>query len=62
MPNTPPRVAVVVTQLGQGGAERQTVELLRALAGTPRRPALVVCLSDDLEPHAAAGAGKAPPA
>ncbi len=45
-----PRVAVVVTQLGFGGAERQTFELLRALVDGPLRPALVICLSEDLEP------------
>jgi glycosyltransferase involved in cell wall biosynthesis len=42
---------VVLTQLGYGGAERQTVELLRRLAGGPWQPELVVCLSEDLEPH-----------
>jgi len=46
-----PRVAVVLTQLGYGGAERQAVELLRALAARPERPSLVVCLSDDLVPY-----------
>lgn len=48
---TPPRVAVVVTQLGYGGAEKQTYELLRALAGTPEAPVLVICLSEDLHPY-----------
>jgi glycosyltransferase involved in cell wall biosynthesis len=46
-----PRVAAVLTQLGFGGAERQTVALLRRLAGTDWAPALVVCLSEDLEPY-----------
>lgn len=48
----PPRVAVVLTQLGYGGAEKQTVTLLQRLAGTADAPALVVCLSGDLEPYA----------
>lgn len=46
-----PRVAVVVSQLGFGGAERQTAALLAALADRPERPHLVACLSHDLEPH-----------
>lgn len=46
-----PRVAVVLTQLGYGGAERQAVALLRALAGRPEAPVLVVSLSDDLVPY-----------
>jgi glycosyltransferase involved in cell wall biosynthesis len=46
-----PRVAVVVSQLGFGGAERQTAALLTALRGRPEEPRLVVCLSADLEPH-----------
>jgi glycosyltransferase involved in cell wall biosynthesis len=46
-----PRVALVVSQLGFGGAERQTVALLAALRGRPEEPRLVVCLSSDLEPH-----------
>jgi glycosyltransferase involved in cell wall biosynthesis len=45
-----PRIAVVVSQLGAGGAERQTVELLRGLRDSPWRPQLVVCLSRDLHP------------
>lgn len=50
-PCSPPRVAVVVSQLGYGGAERQTAELLRALAGTPAAPSLVISLSADLLPY-----------
>lgn len=50
-PGRAPRVAVVLTQLGMGGAERQTFELLRVLRGTPREPVLVVCMSDDLAPY-----------
>jgi glycosyltransferase involved in cell wall biosynthesis len=46
-----PRVAVVVSQLGFGGAERQTAELLAALRGRPDEPRLVICLSADLEPY-----------
>jgi glycosyltransferase involved in cell wall biosynthesis len=46
-----PRIAVVLTQLGFGGAERQTVELLRRLVDDPWRPSLVVCLSEHLEPY-----------
>lgn len=46
-----PRIGVVLTQLGAGGAEKQTVELLRALRGTPHEPVLVVCLSRDLAPY-----------
>lgn len=46
-----PRVGVVVTQLGYGGAERQTFELLRLLKGTPWQPVAVYCLSADLEPY-----------
>jgi glycosyltransferase involved in cell wall biosynthesis len=46
-----PRVAVVVSQLGFGGAERQTAALLAALKGRPFEPRLVACLSSDLEPY-----------
>lgn len=46
-----PRVAVVLTQLGYGGAERQTAELLRRLVGSAWEPALVICLSEHLEPY-----------
>ena len=46
-----PRVAVVVSQLGFGGAERQTAALLTALRGRPEEPRLVICLSADLEPY-----------
>ena len=42
----------VVSQLGYGGAERQTVELLRELCGTPWAPTQVVCLSEELTPYA----------
>jgi glycosyltransferase involved in cell wall biosynthesis len=48
----PPRVAVVLTQLGLGGAERQTVELLRRLKGTAWEPVVVICLSNSVEPYA----------
>ena len=51
--DVPPRVAVVVSQLGYGGAEKQTVELLKRLKGTQLAPRLVVCLSNDLTPYAA---------
>ena len=48
-----PRIAVVFTQLGLGGAERQHFLLLRRLAerNHPWRPALVACLSEDLDPY-----------
>ncbi len=48
-----PRTAMVFTQLGLGGAERQHFLLLRRLAerGHPWRPAVVACLSEDLEPY-----------
>jgi glycosyltransferase involved in cell wall biosynthesis len=39
------RVVVVVSELGFGGAERQTLDLLRQLKGTPWAPVGVVCLS-----------------
>ncbi|UCF67083.1 MAG: hypothetical protein JSV80_15070 [Acidobacteriota bacterium] len=45
------RVAIVVSQLGYGGAERQTALLLERLVDHPLRPALVCCLSDQLEPY-----------
>jgi glycosyltransferase involved in cell wall biosynthesis len=48
----PPRVAVVVSQLGYGGAEQQTIELLRALRGTRWAPKRVICLSENVLPHA----------
>jgi glycosyltransferase involved in cell wall biosynthesis len=41
----------VVSQLSYGGAERQTVELLKALRGTPWAPKRIVCLSDDVTPY-----------
>ena len=46
-----PSVAVVVTQLSYGGAERQTVELLRALRGTAWAPRQIICLSDEVKPY-----------
>lgn len=46
-----PAVAVVVSQLSYGGAERQTVELLRALRGTSWAPRQIICLSDDVTPY-----------
>jgi glycosyltransferase involved in cell wall biosynthesis len=45
-------VAVVVSQLGFGGAERQTIELLRELRGTPWAPVRVICLSTNTIPYA----------
>jgi glycosyltransferase involved in cell wall biosynthesis len=45
------RVAVVVTQLGFGGAEGQTVKLLERLKGSPWAPVVVICLSEDVKPH-----------
>ena len=47
----PPRVVVVVSHLGRGGAERQTVELLRQLRGTEWAPVRVVCLSGQITPY-----------
>jgi glycosyltransferase involved in cell wall biosynthesis len=52
LPHTAP-IAVVVSQLGYGGAERQTVELLKALATSTLRPRLVVSLSAELRPYGA---------
>lgn len=46
-----PSVAVVLSQLGYGGAERQTVELLKELRGTMWAPKRVICLSDNVDPH-----------
>ena len=43
-----PRVAVVVSQLGYGGAERQTLGLLKELSGTPWAPRRVICLSENV--------------
>lgn len=51
LPRPVRNVCVVVTQLGRGGAETQTVELLRLLTESPWRPVRVVCLSSDLVPH-----------
>jgi len=50
-PGRPPRVAVVLTQLSFGGAEKQTFELLRLLRGTPWEPVLVITLSTIVEPY-----------
>ena len=49
-----PRVAVVVSQLGYGGAERQTLGLLKELRGTPWAPRRIVCLSENVAPLGAA--------
>ena len=40
-----------MSQLGYGGAEHQTLELLKALKGTEWAPARVICLSQILTPH-----------
>ena len=45
-----PRVAIVVSQLGYGGAERQTLGLLKELCGTPWAPKRIVCLSENVAP------------
>ena len=45
------RVVVVVSHLGLGGAERQTLELLRQLRGTEWAPVRVICLSTSVSPH-----------
>jgi glycosyltransferase involved in cell wall biosynthesis len=50
-PDTPVRVVVVVSHLGLGGAERQTLELLRQLRGTAWAPVRVVCLSGQVSPY-----------
>ena len=47
----PVRVVVAVSELGLGGAERQTLELLRLLRGTAWAPVRVVCLSTHTSPH-----------
>jgi glycosyltransferase involved in cell wall biosynthesis len=47
-------VAVVVSQLGYGGAERQTVALLKELRGTPWAPRRIICLSENVAPLGAA--------
>ena len=44
------RVTVVVAHLGFGGAERQTLELLRQLRGTQWAPVRVICLSTSVDP------------
>lgn len=48
-----PRVVVVVSELGMGGAERQTLDLLGQLRETPWAPVGVVCLTADVGQHAA---------
>ena len=50
-PNGAARVVVVVSHLGLGGAERQTLELLRQLRGTAWAPVRVICLSANVTPH-----------
>ena len=45
------RVVVVVSHLGLGGAERQTLELLRQLRGTEWAPVRVICLSTNVSPY-----------
>ena len=47
----PVRVVVAVSHLGLGGAERQTLELLRQLRGTEWAPVRVICLSTNTSPH-----------
>ena len=49
-----PRVGVVVTQFGYGGAEKQTFELLRMLKGTSWQPVGVYCLSNQVDPYGSA--------
>ena len=50
-PGDPVRVVVVVSHLGYGGAERQTLELLRELRGTKWAPVRVICLSTSVSPY-----------
>ena len=45
------RVVVVAAHLGFGGAERQTLELLRQLRGTKWAPVRVICLSTSVDPY-----------
>jgi glycosyltransferase involved in cell wall biosynthesis len=45
------RVAVVVSHLGFGGAERQTLDLLQQLRGTASAPVGVICLSANAGAH-----------
>lgn len=45
------RVTLLVSQLGFGGAERQTYELVQHLARTDSHDVRCICLSDDLEPY-----------
>ncbi|MEA2062482.1 MAG: glycosyltransferase, partial [Gemmatimonadota bacterium] len=47
-----PPVAIVIGQLGYGGAERQVSILARELAGN-RWPVTVICLSEVIEPFGA---------
>ena len=49
--DSPVRVVVVVSHLGLGGAERQTLDLLRQLRGTAWAPVRVVCLSGQISPY-----------
>lgn len=46
-----PRVVVVVSHLGFGGAERQTLDLLRQLRGAEWAPVGVICLSAHADAH-----------
>jgi len=46
-----PRVGIVVTQLGYGGAEKQTYEMVRRLKETSWAPVAIYCLSGQLEPY-----------
>ena len=50
-PDEHPRVAVVLTQLGLGEAELQTIELLKRLKGSTWEPVVIICLSEYLEPY-----------
>ena len=45
------RVVIVVSELGFGGAERQTLDLLGQLRGTPWAPVGVICLSSNVGRH-----------
>ena len=42
-----------MSQLGYGGAEGQTIELLKELRGTDWAPRRVICLSEDVTPYGA---------
>lgn len=50
MTGRPTRILCIVSQLGFGGAERQTYELLRAMQSGARYRPEVLCLSNALEP------------